>query len=163
MPLCHYVSYIKFAFFFPGEIFSGNMNMWCVYGATVAWSLEPGTKPEHSQVPQSQGRNTGAAIWDGISKMMQHTWDGISKMMQLTIQLEYVYLHYGQITYFRNADPDMCSLLLLGSCWTVLWHLDVWCFCAMKDVKDMGEQLGDRSLEWYWPIWAGLLLEPRYF
>ena len=27
-------------------------------------------------------------------------------------------------------------------CWTALWHL------AMRDVKDMGQQMGYRSLEW---------------
>ena len=26
-----------------------------------------------------------------------------------------------------------------------------WMHCAMRDVKDMGQQMGYRSLEWNWP------------
>ena len=47
-----------------------------------------------------------------------------------------------------------------------------WMHYAMRDVKDMGQQMGYRSLEWNWPkeamnipIWAGivLLMEPSCF
>ena len=39
---------------------------------------------------------------------------------------------------------------------------------AMRDVKDMGQQMGYRSLEWNWPkeamnIWLVLLMEPSCF
>ena len=39
-----------------------------------------------------------------------------------------------------------------------------WMHYAMRDVKDMGQQMGYRSLEWNWPkeamnrpIWAGIV------
>ena len=42
-----------------------------------------------------------------------------------------------------------------------------WVHYAMRDVKDMGQQIGYRSLEWDWPkeamnipIWAGIVEEP---
>ena len=47
-----------------------------------------------------------------------------------------------------------------------------WRHYAMRDVNDMGQQMGYRSLEWNWPkeamnrpIWAGtvLLMEPSCF
>ena len=36
------------------------------------------------------------------------------------------------------------------TCWTDLWHLDVLCCESMRDVKDMGQQMVDRSLEGNW-------------
>ena len=44
------------------------------------------------------------------------------------------------------------------------WPCGTWMHYAMMDVKDMGQQMGYRSLEWNWPkkamnrpIWAVLL------
>ena len=41
---------------------------------------------------------------------------------------------------------------------------------AMRDVKDMGQQMGYRGLDWNWPkevmnrpIGAGIAMEPSYF
>ena len=41
---------------------------------------------------------------------------------------------------------------------------------AMRDVKDMGQQMGHRSLEWKWPkeainklIWAGIVDGAKLF
>ena len=34
-----------------------------------------------------------------------------------------------------------------ATCWTALWHLMHY---AMRDVKDMGQQMGYHSLEWNW-------------
>ena len=42
--------------------------------------------------------------------------------------------------------------------------------CAMRDVKNMGQQMGYRSLEWNWlkeamniPIWAGIVDGAKLF
>ena len=42
--------------------------------------------------------------------------------------------------------------------------------CAMRDVKDMGQQMGYRSLEWNWPkeamnrpIWVGIVDGAKLF
>ena len=45
-----------------------------------------------------------------------------------------------------------------------------WMHYAMRDVKDMGQQMGYRSLEWNWlkeamnrPIWAGIVDGAKLF
>ena len=45
-----------------------------------------------------------------------------------------------------------------------------WMHHAMRDVKDMGQQMGYRSLEWNWlkeamnrPIWAGIVDGAKLF
>ena len=50
------------------------------------------------------------------------------------------------------------------------WHLDSWMHYAMRDVKDMCQQMGYRSLEWNWPkeamnrpIWAGIVDGAKLF
>ena len=56
-------------------------------------------------------------------------------------------------------------------------HIPVYFFCmalwmhyAMRDVKDMGQQMGYRSLEWNWPkeamnrpIWASIVDGAKLF
>ena len=44
------------------------------------------------------------------------------------------------------------------------------CIYAMRDVKDMGQQIGYRGLEWNWPkeamnrsIWAGIVDGTKLF
>ena len=44
------------------------------------------------------------------------------------------------------------------------WPCGTWMHYAMRDVKDMGQQMGYRSLEWNWPkeamnkpIWASIV------
>ena len=39
----------------------------------------------------------------------------------------------------------MCNL------WTAFWLLDALCYEPMRDVKDVGQQISYRSLEWNWP------------
>ena len=50
------------------------------------------------------------------------------------------------------------------------WPCGTWMHYAMRDVKDMGQQMGYRSLEWNWPkeamnipIWAGIVDGPKLF
>ena len=50
------------------------------------------------------------------------------------------------------------------------WPCGTWMYYAMRDVKDMGQQMGYRSLEWNWPKEAmndlfglALLMEPSCF
>ena len=45
-----------------------------------------------------------------------------------------------------------------------------WMHYALRDVKDMGQQMGYRSLEWNWPkeamnrpIWAGIIDGAKLF
>ena len=68
---------------------------------------------------------------------------------------------YGQATYFCYEDTRTCA-----TCWTALWHLDALCY----DVKDMGQEMGYRSLEWNWPkeamnrpIWTGIVDGAKLF
>ena len=42
----------------------------------------------------------------------------------------------------------MCNLL---DGLVALGHLDALCYDSMRDVKDMGQQMGYRSLQWNWP------------
>ena len=51
-----------------------------------------------------------------------------------------------------------------------MWHLDALCYEPMRNVKDMGQQMGCRSLEWNWPkeamnipIGAGIVDEAKLF
>ena len=46
--------------------------------------------------------------------------------------------------FLLRGYPDMCNLL------DVLVALG-YALYAMRDVKDMGQQMGYRSLEWNWP------------
>ena len=50
------------------------------------------------------------------------------------------------------------------------WPCGTWMHYAMRDVKDMGQQMGYRSLEWNWPkeatnrpIWAGIVDGAKLF
>ena len=46
-------------------------------------------------------------------------------------------------------------------------HASYWMHSAMRDVKDMGQQMGYRSLEWNWsmdrPIGAGIVDGAKLF
>ena len=63
--------------------------------------------------------------------------------------------------FLLRGYPDMCNLLdglvALGC-------------IVLRDVKDMGQQMGYRSLEWNWPkdamnrpIWAGIVDGAKLF
>ena len=49
-------------------------------------------------------------------------------------------------------------------------YTETWMHYAMRDVKDMGQQMGYRSLEWNWPkeamnrpIWASIVDGAKLF
>ena len=50
------------------------------------------------------------------------------------------------------------------------WPCGTWTYYAVRDMKDMGQQMGYRSLEWKWPkeamnrpTWAGIVAEAKVF
>ena len=54
--------------------------------------------------------------------------------------------------------------------WLFPLHAPLTMHYAMSDVKDMGQQMGYRSLEWNWPketinipIWAGIVNGAKLF
>ena len=49
------------------------------------------------------------------------------------------------LTSFCYEGTRTCA-----TCRTALWHLDALPY-AIREVKDMGQQMGYRSLEWNWP------------
>ena len=69
----------------------------------------------------------------------------------------------------RRSDNNMVKQLLFAT--RIPGHVQpvgrpcgTWMHYAMRDVKDMGQQMGYRSLEWNWPkeamnkpIWAGIV------
>ena len=75
----------------------------------------------------------------------------------------------------RRSDNNMVKQLLFAM--RIPGHVQpfgrpcgIWMHYAMRDVKDMGQQMGYRSLEWNWPkeamnrpIWAGIVDGAKLF
>ena len=75
----------------------------------------------------------------------------------------------------RRSDNNKVKQLLFAM--RIPGHLQhvgrpcgTWMHYAMRDVKDMGQQMGYRSLEWNWPkeamnrpIWAGIVDGTKLF
>ena len=71
----------------------------------------------------------------------------------------------------RRSDNNMVKQLIFAT--RIPGHVQpvgTWMHYAMRDVKDMGRQMGYRSLEWNWPkeamnkpIWAGIVDGAKLF
>ena len=72
----------------------------------------------------------------------------------------------------RRSDNNMVKQLLFAT--RIPGHVQpvgrpcgTWMHYAMRDVKDMGQQMGYCSLEWNWPmnrpIWAGIVDRAKLF
>ena len=68
----------------------------------------------------------------------------------------------------HRSDNSMVKQLVFAT--RVSGHVQPWMHNAMRDVKDTGQKMGYRSLEWNWPkeaknipIWAGIVDGAKLF